>query len=314
MARSKSWRARGGSKSPGEPSDLIPTRRGSFAELSGSTQPRSRNELVVGEVRPVAAEGRSRVPGARERSVPIGSTERGLAAWLPSIRSVLVGVGALLLALCLYAVARGTSMFAIERVEVQGVPPGVAARVRTALEPLAGSSLLAFDATDGNRRLASVPVVATVSYDRDFPHTLVVSVVAERPIALLRRGPTAWVVSDTGRVLRKVSARPLPDLPRIWLPATADPLAGAVVADDSALAVSALSTIRDVRLPIRSVRLVDGEISLTLESGTHILMGSWSRLPLKAAVAARILEVTPTARTIDVSVPERVVTSETAPE
>lgn len=227
---------------------------------------------------------------------------------------MLVGVVALLLAAGAYAVARGTSMFAIERVEVHGVPPGVAARVRSALEPLTGSSLLAFDATDGNRRLASVPAVAAASYDRDFPHTLVVSVVAERPIALLRRGPAAWVVSDTGRVLRKTSVRPLPDLPRIWLPATADPLVGAVVADDSALAVSALVTVRDVRLPvpIRSVRLADGEITLTLSSGTDVLMGGRSQLPLKAAVAARILEAAPTSRTIDVSVPERVVTSETA--
>jgi len=254
--------------------------------------------------------------GARERPVPAGSTERGLAAWLPSVRSVLVGVTALLLAVGLYAVARGTSMFAIDRIEVHGVPPGVAARVRTALDPLAGSSLLAFDATDGNRRLASVPVVAAASYDRDFPHTLVVSIVAERPIALLRRGSVAWLVSDTGRVLRKTSARPLPDLPRIWLPATADPLVGAVVADDSALAVSALSTIRDVDLPIpiRSVRLVDGEISVTLSSGTDILMGGRSQLALKSAVAARVLEFAATARTIDVSVPERVITSEIASE
>jgi cell division protein FtsQ len=227
---------------------------------------------------------------------------------------MLVGVVGLLLAAGVYGVARGTSMFAIERVEVHGVPPGAAARVRSALEPLTGSSLLAFDATDGNRRLASVPAVAAASYDRDFPHTLVVSVVAERPIALLRRGPAAWVVSDTGRVLRKASVRPLPDLPRIWLPATADPLVGAVVADDSALAVSALVTVRDVRLPvpIRSVRLADGEITLTLSSGTDVLMGGRSQLPLKAAVAARILEAAPTSRTIDVSVPERVVTSETA--
>ncbi len=262
-----------------------------------------RNEVALGEVRRVAAEGRSQAP-ARESSP---------GAWLPSVRSVLVGVAALTLALGLYAIARGTSMFAIERVEVHGVPPGVAARVRSALEPLAGSSLLAFDATDGNRRLASVPVVAGASYDRDFPHTLVVSVVAERPIALLRRGPVAWVVSDTGRVLRKAYARPLPDLPRIWLPAAADPLVGAVVADDSALAVSALAIVRDVRLPmpIRSVRLIDGEIALTLSSGTEVLMGGRSQLPLKAAVAARILEVAPTAQRIDVSVPERVVTSDT---
>jgi cell division protein FtsQ len=233
---------------------------------------------------------------------------------LPSLRSVLFGVAALVLAIGLYAAARGTSMFAIERVEVHGVPPGVGARVRAALEPLTGTSLLAFDATDGNRRLASVPVVAAASYDRDFPHTLVVTVEAERPIALLRRGRAAWVVSDTGRVLRKASARPLPDLPRIWLPATADPLVGAAVADESALAVSALSTMSDVRLPIRirSVRLVEGEISLTLSSGTEILMGDRSQLALKAAVAARILEVAPNARTIDVSVPERVVATEAA--
>jgi cell division protein FtsQ len=258
-------------------------------------------------------ERRSRVPPARASSVLAGPALRSLAVWLPSLRSVLVGVGTVLLALGLYAVARGTSMFAIERVEVRGVPPGVAARVRAALEPVAGSSLLAFDATDGNRRIAAVPVVAAASYDRDFPHTLVVSVVAERPIALLRRGTAAWVVSDSGRVLRKVPARPLPDLPRIWLPATADPLVGAVVADDSAVAVSALSIVRDVRLPIpiRSVRLVDGEVSLTLSSGTDILLGNRSQLPLKAAVAARILEVAPTVRTIDVSVPERVVASET---
>jgi hypothetical protein len=39
-------------------------------------------------------------------------------------------------------------------------------------------------------------------------------------------------------------------------------------------------------------------------------MGDRSQLALKAAVAARILEVAATARTIDVSVPERVITSE----
>lgn len=218
-------------------------------------------------------------------------------------------------ALGLYAVARQTSIFAIERVEVRGVPPGVAARVRNALKPLTGSSLVAFDATAGDRRLAQVPVVAAASYDRDFPHTLVVTVVAERPIALLRRGPTAWVVSDTGKVLRKATTRPLPDLPRIWLPATADPLVGAAVAGEPGLAIHALSTMRDglPGLPVRSVRLVDGEVSMTVRSGAVILFGAPSELQLKVAVAARVLELAPTARTIDVSVPERTVTSESLP-
>jgi cell division protein FtsQ len=205
-------------------------------------------------------------------------------------------------------------MFAIERVEVRGVSPGVAARVRAALEPLTGSSLVAFDGTAGDRRLAQVPVVAAASYDRDFPHTLVVTVVAERPIALLRRGPTTWVVSDTGKVLRKVATRPLPGLPRIWLPATADPLVGAAVSDEPALAIRALSTMRDglPDLPVRSVRLVDSEVSMTVRSGAVILLGTPSELSLKVAVAARVLELSPTARTIDVSVPERAVASDSS--
>ena len=109
----------------------------------------------------------------------------------------------------------------------------------------------------------------------------------------------------------------LPDLPRIlWLPATADPRLERSSRTISALAVSALTTVRDVRLPISipSVKLADGEITLTLSSGTDVLMGDRSRLPLKAAVAARILEAAPTAQTIDVSVPERVVTSEATSE
>jgi cell division protein FtsQ len=215
----------------------------------------------------------------------------------------------------LYVGARETSVFAIDRIQVQGVSPGVAARIRAALEPLAGSSLIAFDATDGDRRLASVPTVAAASYDRDFPHTLKVTVVAEVPIALLRRGRDAWVVSDSARVLRKVTERPLPSLPRIWLPANADPLVGAVLADESAGTVRALTAMRDVRLPvpIRSVRLVDREASITLASGVEVILGAPSQLALKLAVVARILPLAPDARYLDVSVPERAVATDSVP-
>jgi cell division protein FtsQ len=216
----------------------------------------------------------------------------------------------------LYVGARETSVFAIDRIEVHGVSPGVAARVRAALAPIAGSSLITFDETDGNRRLASVPMVAAASYDRDFPHTLKVTVVAEVPIALLRRGRDAWVVSDSARVLRRVTKRPLPSLPRIWLPPSADPLVGAVLADESAATVRALVAMKDVRLPvpIRSIRLVDREASLTLASGAEVLLGTPSELALKVAVAARILPLAPDARYVDVSVPERAVATNSIPD
>lgn len=233
-------------------------------------------------------------------------------ALIPSWRAIAVSVATLVVAAGLYVLARETSLFSIDRIEVRGVPPGQAGRIRAALEPLSGSSLVSFDATDGNRRLASVPIVATASYDRDFPHTLVVTVVPETPVALLRRGPDAWVVSESWRVLRRVNERPLPPLPRIWLAASADPLVGAVLADESAATVQALAAMRGARLPvpIRSVRLEERELSITLASGVDVLLGTPSRLPLKLAVTAKVIEAAPHARYVDVSVPERAVASD----
>lgn len=200
-------------------------------------------------------------------------------------------------------------MFAIDRIEVDGVPPSTAARVRSTLAPLSGTSLVAFDRTDGDRRLVALPIVASATYDRDFPHTLRVYVRQERAIGLLRRGRDTWVVSDSARVLRKVNSRPLPRLPRIWLPASADPLVGAVLADSSVAAVRALVPITRARLtvPVRSVRAVAGEISIVLASGTEVLLGDASRLRLKLAVVSRILRLAGHMPYLDVSVPDRAV-------
>ena len=135
---------------------------------------------------------------------------------------------------------------------------------------------------------------------------------AERADRTAATRPVAWVVSDTGRVLRKASERPLPDLPRIWLPATADPLVGAVVADESASTVVLSRDAGRATCPSRSDRSGSsiGEISMTLSSGVEVI--------LREAVATRAQDrrrrahppLASDARTIDVSVPERVVATE----
>ena len=221
---------------------------------------------------------------------------------------LVVGVG-------MYVVARESSVFAINRIEVEGASPDVADRVRVALDPIAGTSLVAFDERDANRRLADIAEVAAATYDRAFPNTLRVIVRTERPVALLRRGRDTWLVSANARVLRQVAKRPLPPLPRIWLSATADPLVGAVLDGPSATAVRAVVPIAQARLPVhvRSVRAVDGELTVTLVSGMEILLGDPSALRLKLAAAARILPDTTGAVYLDVSVPERVVAGSAPP-
>ena len=234
-------------------------------------------------------------------------------AWLPSLRSLLLALGLLVVGLGMYAAARETSVFAIDGIEVEGASPGVAARVRAALDPITGTSLVTFDERDANRRLAAVAEVATATYDRDFPHTLRMVVRTERPVALLRRGRETWLASGNARVLRQVLTRPFPQLPRVWLAPTADPLVGAVLDGPSAMAVRAIVPIDRARLPVRvrSVRAVDGELTIVLASGTQILVGDTSALRLKLATAARILPEAGGATYLDVSVPERVVAGTT---
>jgi cell division protein FtsQ len=254
-------------------------------------------------------------------AVPAEGTPRGsgqapqstAGVWLPSSRSILVALGLLVAGIGGYFIARETPIFSIQQIEVEGATPEVAARVRTALRPVVGSSLVAFDSREANRRLVGVAEVADATYDRSFPHTLRVVVRTELPVALLRRGHEAWLVSGSARVLRQVVQRPLPDLPRVWLPPSEDPLPGAVLDEPAATAVRALVPLRGahLRARIRSVRAVDGELTLLLASGIHVLLGDASRLRLKLAAAARILPEVGDATYLDVSVPERAVAGTT---
>ena len=100
-------------------------------------------------------------------------------------------------------------------------------RIRAALAPLVGDeprrASTATPAPPARRRVAEV---ADARFDRDFPHTLTVAVAPERPVAVLRRGRDAWLVSARGRVLRAARRRAsYPRLPRIWLARAVDVVA-----------------------------------------------------------------------------------------
>ena len=263
------------------PSSSLPSRPAGVAEVAWSRKPAARSEL--------------------------GSVAD--ARWLPSTQSIVVGFALVLAATGAYVVARESSIFALQRVEVEGAPPAVAARIRSALAPMTGSSLVAFSSAAADRKLASIPEIARARYDRDFPHTLRVVVRSEEPVAVLRRAAEAWLVSGSGRVLSILRSRPYPSLPRVWLTASTDATPGVALADPLRADVRAASIVRETGFPQRvlSIQSADDRLVLDLPSGREVRLGDTSNLALKLAAAARVLPRAEGALYVDVSVPSRTV-------
>jgi cell division protein FtsQ len=230
---------------------------------------------------------------------------------VPSLRSVLTGVVLVALAVGAYAIARETSVFAVRTIEIAGGSPAVKAQVRKALAPQLGRSLVSLGGSDVDRRVAAVPGVVSVRYDRVFPHTLRVIVTPERPILLLRRGSRGWVVSARGRVVRAVKNVRTSSLPRVWVARDAQIRVGKILPfAGGTLAASVLAPIASGHFParVRAVRADGGELTLVLRSGEEVRLGDRSDLRLKLAVARRmLLTLGPDsgATYLDVSVPER---------
>ena len=239
----------------------------------------------------------------------------------PSGRSLAVGFAILGAALALYAGARETAVFAVDEIEVEAVPPGQERLVVRALDGLSGTSLLHIDQQAIERRLEHMPHVHLLAYDRAFPSRLRVRVSVERAEAVLRRGGDRWLVSGRGRVLRALETPLRRPLPVVWVERSVEPEVGAILrVTAAARAVRALAHVRaaDPRLARRVwyVKIAeDGETTAVLRDRLEIRLGGASDLPVKLAVARRVLaalrreEAVPAY--VDVSVPERPVVGPT---
>jgi cell division septal protein FtsQ len=227
---------------------------------------------------------------------------------IPSGRSVAVSLALAVLALLAYLGARETPVFAVRSIKVEGVRGDVARRVETALVPLEGKSLLKVKGDEVTRLATALPNVAGATYDRAFPNTLRVRVESEQPLAVVRRGVEAWLVSRRGRVTERIAQGTHRTLPRIWLQKTVDIALGAALgAGAGADEIALLTPLHEARLARRvaSVHEADGEWVYTLRGGLQLRVGTPSELPLKLAIARRILTQTTVSGYLDVSVPDR---------
>ena len=249
--------------------------------------------------------GRSRAATAARPRLPGVPFER----LIPSGRSLLIAFALLGAAVALYVVGRQTSLLAVRTIEVQGVSGPLAARVHAALEPLEHRSLLRIGNVGVAERLVQIPEVETATIDRAFPHTLKVSITTARRVAVLRQGKSAFVVSERGRILAAVPRSVQRSLPRIWVPTAVGLDVGESVTDARLVAaVRAATAVFHAGiggLRVRLVSSVENELTYRLRNGLEVRVGTPQQLPLKLAIARRILAGGGVERYVDVSVPER---------
>jgi cell division protein FtsQ len=228
-----------------------------------------------------------------------------------------LGCGILVIAFGAYGLARETSLFAISRIDVRGGSPQISAQVRRALASLVGTSLVGLDGAAVLRRVDALPTVLRASYDRAFPHTLRISVVPEKPAAVLRSGPSSWLVSVRGRVIARLASPLYPKLPRIWVASRTPVRVGTELAaarGGAGVAARAVGLAGAFAARIASASDTNGSLVFRLRSGLELVLGNSADTALKVGVAERTLPALAAGSTyLDVSVPGRPVSGTGSP-
>ena len=248
-------------------------------------------------------------------SLPLVHPRAWLADIAPTRRSITIGFAALAVALGGYLIARESPLFAIDRIKVSGGSPQVARQVHSALASLVGRPLVGLDGSAVLDKVDALPTVVSASYDRAFPHTLRITVVPERPAAVLRRGSDSWLVSMRGRVMARLSVAALPRLPRIWISTRTSVRTGAeLTASGAVTAAHAVGLAGAFAARIGSASYAGGALVFHLRSGVEVLLGDAADIRLKVAVADHLLALLPSGSTfVDVSNPGRPVSGIGAP-
>lgn len=215
-----------------------------------------------------------------------------------------------------YLWIKSSGLFQLRSVAVRGGTESERIAVRDAVaRAAAGRSLLALSPTRVAGAIEQVPTIHLATVDRDFPHTLRIHIVPERPVALaVGQGRYRSLVAASGRVLRVfVPGEAVPVLPRVWtqrerpIPGGSLRAAGALAALDALAARPA-----DFSAHVANVKIdPDRGIVMHVRGGLDIVLGPPLQLQQKLRAAAWVLRHYPTSAEraqllyADVSAPER---------
>jgi cell division protein FtsQ len=186
----------------------------------------------------------------------------------------------------------------LETIRVEGADGPLVDQVLAAAAAPVGSPLLRVDTTALAKRVGELPEISSVSVERSWPQTIVVTVTPRTAGAAIDADGTWWLVDESGVLFGRSNAQPA-DLPVLDAP----------VADgDEATRAAGVAVLSS--LPAALNELVatvsaqsEADVRLGLTSGATVLWGDASMGDRKADVLLALLREGAT--TYDVSAPER---------
>lgn len=263
------------SRSGGERRDRAPAGR----ERGGSNQDRANR-------RPPGATPTPRARGVRRRR-----------AWVAALACLLVVGGPLVVSLA-------SPWLDVTRVEVRGAAPETRGEVEQAATVAPETSLLWLDGDPGGdeiaERVRTLPRIAGVEIDRDWPHTLVVTVAEREPVLAVPGPGGAALVDGAGFAYRTIPVAPR-GVPTLGLPPGAAPSP----TDPATLAAVHVVTSLPADLRRRVLGVTGNgafDVQLALDGDRVVRWGADADDARKAAVLRALL--TRPGSTYDVSSPE----------